>query len=153
MKSRKKAFSLVELLVAVSVMALVSAAVSPMISSYLEDIKVEKTIAFLNEVNEALGTIAVRQASVAFIQAGDNEISGAFTDDEIKNDFYKFISKPEAVDAFGNELRVYSTYDDLSLTGVVVIYAYGDETVSVGETSLSVMKRGDESVAVYLFRN
>lgn len=153
MTKRKPGFSIVEMLVAIGILAIIAMASSPLVSRYLYDMNVQKTAALVSEANDVLGKMAVRAGTLSFISAGDNPFSAAFSDEDKKNEFHRLMARTVVKDAFDEELKVYSTYDDASLTGTVIVYAPGDDMVSVDGISLSVRKRGEEPIAVYTFKN
>ncbi len=157
MRSKRKGFSVVELIVAISIMAILAAVGTPMIGKYMEDRNLLASEVLLEEAGKALGQEGLKQLTFSFLKPGAGDVSTMFLEESAYNDFLKLFSRGSLVDAFGNELGAASSYDEASLTGTVFLYVKGDSPLTVHGLAVNVRYKGDSGSGLpliyYVFRN
>lgn len=154
---KRKGFSLVELIIAVGIMAMLAAVGTPMIGRYMEDRNLLASEVMLEEAGKALGQEGLKRLSFTFLKPGAGNINEMFEEATAYNDFLKLFSRGSLVDAFGNNLGAASTYDEVTLTGTVFLYVQGSNAITIDGTAVSVRHKGDSSGGIpliyYVFRN
>lgn len=152
-RQKRKAFSLIEILVSVAVLAILAGAAMPAIGMFEEARKLSESSKVLSAVSEALGKTGISAVSFSFLDVGDAAFSAAFNDADRLNETRRAVTRPDFLDGFGKELRIHSTYDDSTMTGVVLVYVEGDNSYTVGGATISARKQGDIPLYAVVFQN